>query len=285
MKAVVTGGAGFIGHHAVEKFAGSGWDVRSYDRALDPADDVLGYGSLYSAFRGADVVAHLAAIADVREAVQSPLQAVAVNVQGTAYVLEAAVAAGVRRLLYASTVWVYSGCREDEVDERTLLGPVDHLYTATKLAGEQLCACYRDLLEVVVLRFGVPYGPRMRPHAVIPAFVGKAARGEPLTLNGSGEQYRQFVHVEDLAAGIVLAAGANRPSSCYNLDGTDPITIKELAEKVAGAYGVRVAHAPAREGDYGGRFVSSRRAREELGWEPAVPFWDGLDRFVKEYRV
>ena len=114
----------------------------------------------------------------------SPHDAEQVNARGTAAVLEGARRAGVTRVVYASTIWVYSDTEETTVSETTLLPPPAHLYTATKLAGELYCKSYQELygINYTILRFGIPYGPRAREAAVIPAFVNKAFAGEPLTL-------------------------------------------------------------------------------------------------------
>ena len=163
-----------------------------------------------AALAGCDAVVHLAAAADVDEVATDPLGAEQTNARGTASVLEAARRAGVGRVVYASTIWVYSDVEAAVVDEDTPLRAPAHLYTATKLAGELYCRSYRELydLDTVVLRFGIPYGPRARPAAVVPAMVGRALAGEPLTVAGDGAQTRRFVYVEDLADGVVRALGA-----------------------------------------------------------------------------
>ena len=123
-----------------------------------------------------DAVAHLAAVADVNDVHAEPEDAERVNARGTVTVLEAARRAGVKRIVYASTIWVYSDCEADAVDEDTLLPAPSHLYTSTKLAGELYCKAYQELygIDYTILRFGIPYGPRAREAAVIPAFVNKA---------------------------------------------------------------------------------------------------------------
>ena len=128
------------------------------------------------------------------------------NAHGTFTLLEAARRAEIGRFLYASTVWVYGNAPGPEPhDEDTPLVLPPHLYTATKLAGEMYCRSYETLygLPGTILRFGIPYGPRARPAAVVPAFIKRARAGEPLTISGDGSQSRQFLYVEDLADGIV----------------------------------------------------------------------------------
>ena len=158
---------------------------------------------------GCDVVVHLAAAADVDLVRADPLDAERRNARGTLNVLEAARQSGVGRVIYASTIWVYSDTPADCHEEDSALCAPGHLYTATKLAGELYCRSYLELygLEYTVLRFGIPYGPRARPAGVVAQFVGRALAGEPLVA-GDGRQSRRFVYVEDLADGVVRGARA-----------------------------------------------------------------------------
>ena len=176
------------------------------------------------------------------------------------------------------TIWVYSDCEPREVDEDTLLPPPSHLYTSTKLAGELYCKAYQELygIDYTILRFGIPYGPRAREAAVIPAFVNKALAGEPLTLAGDGSQSRRFVYVEDLADGVALGLEEVAVNRVYNLASDENVTIKQIAETVQELIGdVEIVYTPARPGDFGGKIVSSERAERELGWTAATPFNEG----------
>ena len=172
--------------------------------------------------RGCDVVVHLAAAADVDARGGRPTEAEERNARGTLNVLEAARRAGVGRVVYASTIWVYSDTERRLLEESLPLRPPAHLYTATKLAGELYCHSYHELygLEYTILRFGIPYGPRARPAAVIPAFVARALAGEPLVVAGDGRQSRRFVYVEDLADGVVRALAPVAANRVYNLVGS-----------------------------------------------------------------
>src|SRR5438132_12155292 len=220
MRVLVTGGSGFIGSHVVDKLRLRGHEPVIYDLRPSPwhnqgpaypVDTVLGSiadrEALERALHSCDAVAHLAAVADVNDVHAEPEDAERVNARGTVAVLEAARRAGVKRIVYASTIWVYSDCEGEAVDEETLLPAPSHLYTSTKLAGELYCKAYQELygIDYTILRFGIPYGPRAREAAVIPAFVGKALQGQALTIAGDGAQSRRFVYVEDLADGVALA--------------------------------------------------------------------------------
>jgi nucleoside-diphosphate-sugar epimerase/UDP-N-acetylglucosamine:LPS N-acetylglucosamine transferase len=226
-------------------------------------------------------------VADVNDVHAEPEDAERVNARGTVAVLEAARRAEVKRIVYASTIWVYSDCEPEVVDEDTLLPPPSHLYTSTKLAGELYCKAYQELygIDYTILRFGIPYGPRAREAAVIPAFVGRALRGEALTLAGDGGQSRRFVYVEDLAEGVVAGLADVARNRVYNLASDENVTIKQIAERVRELLGnVEIVHTPARPGDFGGKVVLSERAERELGWTARTPFAAGVARYV-EWRL
>jgi len=293
MRVAVTGGCGFIGSHVVDKLRDEGLDVRVLDTQGEPHRDdvehvrvnVMDQRALDEAIHGIDVVYHLAAYADVNNVTADPTGAVALNVLGSANVLEAARRNALRRVVLASTVWVYGAARDDRVDETTAfdLAATGHVYTSTKLAAEMLCHDYWTLFKVpfTILRYGIPYGPRMRPSLVIPIFMRKALAGEPLTVAGDGSQHRKFVYVEDLADAHVLALAPEAENQTYNLDGTEEVTILRIAETVTRLLGGRgVEFVAARAGDYGGKHVSSTKAAREIGWTPKIDFETGMERTV-----
>src|SRR3954468_25093654 len=280
MRVLVTGGAGFIGSHVVDRLRSAGHTARILDTRRSPwhddvetvQGDVRRVDDVRRALRGCDAICHLAAAADVGEVIKAPAESTELNTMGTLAVLEAARLEGVNRIAYASTVWVYSDVEADQVDEETLLPCPDHVYTAGKLSGELYCHSYRELygLEPTILRFGIPYGPRARPAAVIPSFVERARRGQPLTIAGTGEQERSFVYVEDLADGVVRALVPAAAGRTYNLAGRETATIRQLAEIVSDQFAeTSIVHTPGRAGDLRGATVNSDRAERELGWRGA----------------
>ena len=296
MRVLVTGGAGFIGSHVVDRLLAAGMAPRIFDvrqsehHATDEVDTVLGDlldgDALQAAMAGCDAVVHLAAAADVDDVARRPAEAEAVNARGTLNVLEAARGAGVARVVYASTIWVY-GSATGTVDEDHTVELPDHLYTATKLAGEMYCRSYAALygLDCTVLRFGIPYGPRARPAGVIPIFVRKALAGEPVTIAGEGLQSRRFVYVEDLADGVVRGLGSQAAGRVYNLVGDESVTVRGIADAVGGLLGgVEIVHTQARAADFAGAEISGARAAAELGWRPATSFSEGLRRYVDWHR-
>ncbi len=293
----VTGGSGFIGSHVVDALLAAGHRVRVLDQRpphRPDADwlpvDILDVPTLTAALRDADFVYHLAAVADVNDVVADPVGAVQVNVTGTAAVLEAARRAEAGRVILASTVWVYSASLPQEVDEETCFAPSTdrHLYATTKIAAEMLCRDYWTLYKrpYTVLRYGIPYGPRMREALVICTFIRRALQGEPLILSGGGTQVRYFVYVEDLARAHVLAMAPVAENRTYNLEGPRPVSIREIAEGVRALVGeqVRIEVGPSRTGDLAPKRVSARRAWQELGWRPEVDFNEGLRRSFEWYR-
>jgi UDP-glucose 4-epimerase len=296
MRVLVTGGAGFIGSHVVDRLRAQGITPRILDVRRSPhhpskvdhaVADLLDIDAVEAAMKGCDAVIHLAASADVDEVARDPAHAEAVNARGTLNVLEGARRAGVKRVVYASTIWVY-GNKTGTVSEEDPVELPDHLYTATKLAGEMYCRSYAALygLQCTVLRFGIPYGPRARPAGVIPLFVTKALAGEPLTIAGEGLQSRRFVYVEDLADGVVRGLSAHATGRTYNLVGDESVTIRGIADTVRDLVGeLRVVHTPARTADFQGAEVCGARAAEELGWRPQTSFADGVERYLEWHRA
>src|SRR4051812_13456459 len=293
-RVLVTGGAGFIGSHVVDKLREAGHKPVLYDVRPSPfhvngnrPDTIIGsildIEALTRAMCGCDAVMHLAAAADVGEVEKAPVASEELNSRGTLAVLEAARNAKVERVVYASTIWVYSDVDADRVDEDTPLCAPAHLYSATKLAGELYCRSYAELygLEYTILRFGIPYGPRARPAAVVPMFVNKALAGDPLTLAGGGLQTRRFVYVEDLAEGCVAGLATGAAGRIYNLVSNEDTSIADIAERVQEIFGnVEIVHTEGRAGDFKGAEVDGSRAERELGWTPQTPFSEGVRRYV-----
>ncbi|CAN5607233.1 hypothetical protein BH10ACT11_BH10ACT11_14690 [soil metagenome] len=290
---LVTGGSGFIGSHVVDKLRDAGHTPRIYDLNPSPhhaegeIETVIGdlhdTQALVTAMEGCSAVVHLAAAADVGIVAENPVASEDVNARGTLSVLEAAREAKLPRVVYGSTIWVYGESGEGVIDEEAPLGMPKHLYTASKLAGEMYCSSYRELYDVpfTILRFGIPYGPRARPAAVIPIFVRKALAGEPLTLAGDGMQTRRFVYVEDLAEGVVAGLADCAEDRIYNLASDVTVTIKDLAETVGEIVGdTDIVYTPGRSGDFGGAEISSARADSELDWRADTPLKEGVGRYV-----
>jgi UDP-glucose 4-epimerase len=208
MRVAVTGGCGFIGSHVVDRLLGAGHHVRVIDTssrwpnaAAEHHDaDLFDDAAMDAALAGREAVFHLAAVADVNDVDADPVRAVRLNVEGTVRVLQAARRQRCGRVILASTVWVYGATAGD--GERAENAPVDlssagHVYVSTKLAAEMLMHSYRQMYgqQFTILRYGIPYGPRMRDALVVARFVRLALDGKPITIAGSGDQQRHYVYV------------------------------------------------------------------------------------------
>lgn len=290
----VTGGSGFIGSHVVDALAEAGHDVTILDRRrrahrgdVEYAQvDVLDQDGLTRATRGATHIFHLAAVSNVDDVHDRPIDAMAQNVIGTMRVLEAARANGSERVHLASTVWVYNeapGTRPAGEETPFYLNGSGHVYTSSKMAAEMACHNYRTLYGVpyTILRYGIPYGPRMREELLIPRLIRRARAGLPLQVAGDGSQFRRFLYVEDLAQAHLRALDPAATDEVYNLEGRRRVTVLEVAELVRELVGgTAIEFVPCRSGDFGGRDACPDKAERELGWRPQVDFVDGLQRTV-----
>lgn len=298
-KVVVTGGSGFIGSHVVDALMDAGHQVTVIDHRVRPQRpdvvfedvDLMDLSSVLAATKGAEHIFHLAAVSNVNYAYKYPVYSTALNVMGTTHILEAARINGVKRVHLASTVWVYNGAPDGRpLDEAVpfYLEGAGHIYTSTKMAAEMICHNYAQLYKVpfTILRYGIPYGPRMREELLIPIFIKKALAGQPLTISGRGEQYRNFVYVRDMADAHVMAMKDAAANQTYNLEGSRKITVLEVAEGIKKILGdhVQLEFVPARPGDFGGKEVTANKALRELDWYPTVSFEDGLKRTVEWFK-
>ena len=290
MRVIVTGGGGFLGSHVADGLASAGHDVTVLDLVANPrhrsvAADLLDADGLRQAFAGIDAVCHLGAVGDVYLAGDKPALAASVNVVGTANVCAAALAEGVKRVVVASTWEVYGEPHYQPLDERHPCEP-DHPYSITKLAGERIARSYAHLkgLSVVALRLGTAFGTRMRPNAVFSIFIRRALAGEPITIQGSGQQGRQFTHATDIGRGFTAALTRGRSGEAYNLVADRMVTIRELAQLVTSFAPTDVVYGEPRPGEVPSATVANARAAEELGWRSQVAFEDGLRELVDEAR-
>jgi UDP-glucose 4-epimerase len=295
VRVLVTGGSGFIGSHVVDRLLMRGHQPINFDLVhsrrhdLDAVEcvtgDILDGSSLRAAMSSCDAVIHLAAIADVDQVALDPVRADLVNTRGTAVVLEAARDEQVRHVLYGSTIWVYGNAPgEHALDEDVLLAAPEHFYTATKLAGEMYCRAYGRMfgLAPTILRFGIPHGPRARAATVVAKFVARARAGESISINGDGNQARQFVYVEDLADGVVAALADEARGRTYNLVGNEAVSVREIATIVQALVGqVDIVHVAGRQSDLAQVRICSERAQAELGWRATTGFADGVARYVE----
>ena len=302
-KVLVTGGAGFIGSNLVRALLERGDEVRVLDnfstgnRAnLEGLDvDVIegelrSYERVHNAVRGTELVYHLGALGSVPRSVQDPLTSTAVNVEGTLNVLLAARDEGVRRVVYSSSSSVYGAQRELPSTEILAPDPISP-YGVAKLAAEHYCISFSrvyESFESVVVRYFNVFGPRQSPRsqyaAVIPLFITAIAEGEPITIEGDGEQRRDFTYVSNVVDGTLRAADTPGVSGrVFNVAASAPATVNEVAETIGRILGKEITRreAPARAGDIRDSWADVTAAREALGFEPQVGLDDGLRRTVE----
>lgn len=303
MKCVVTGAAGFIGSHLAERLLADGHEVLGidcftdyYPRPLKEANlarlrDHAGFrlveerlqdGALARHLEGAASVFHLAAQAGVRASWGREFAHYTEhNVLATQRLLEAALAAGRPRVVYASSSSVYGDSSVLPLREDGPCQPVSP-YGVTKLAAEHLARLYHRNhgLETVSLRFFTVYGPRQRPDMAFHRFLKAARDGQPLTLYGDGTQTRDFTFVDDIVSAARAAALSGRPGCVYNVGGGERVALHEvlrLVETVAGRR-LQIQRQDAQMGDMKDTFADTSRAASELGFRSTVPLAAGLER-------
>ncbi|MFQ5415892.1 MAG: SDR family oxidoreductase [Myxococcota bacterium] len=305
--ALVTGGAGFIGGHLVERLLAENWSVRvlddfssgreanlagCLDRATLLRGDVRDQDVVSRAVEGVDVAFHLAAIPGVQQSVAEPLRTHRVNVEGTLTVLEAARLGGVRRVVYAASAAVYDDSPALPKTESMEPGPVSP-YGVQKLTGERYCGLYHDLhgLETVSLRYFNIFGPRQDPRseyaAVIPRFVSAAIAGEPAVIYGDGEQTRDFTFVSDAVAANLLAADAEGAAGqVMNIAGGHQTSLNRLWEMICDLVGIALdaRHDPPRTGDVRDSLACVARAADVMGYESSVELREGLRQTIGSFR-
>ena len=301
MRAVVTGGAGFIGSALAAALVERGDEVVVVDNLAASSKEDVPPGAelavvdirhtedLLEPFAGADVVFHQAAIKSVPRSIAEPVLVHETNATGTLNVLMASEQAGVGKVIYASSSSVYGGAAGGRSREDMAPRPLSP-YGVSKLAGEYYCAVWAGLGKVnaVSLRYFNVFGPGQKATsmyaAVFPAFISALLEGRQAEIFGDGEQSRDFTFIDDVVAGNILAAEKDvTPGIVMNVAGGDPRTVNEVYDTVAKIVDVRAepTYLPERPGDIRHSFADSTRAREELGWEPRVPWDDAVARTVE----
>jgi UDP-glucose 4-epimerase len=299
MRALVTGGAGFIGSNLIRLLSARGHDVVAFDNLssgfranLDGVDrvrlvegDIRDPVALGTAIEGVDTVFHLAASVGNARSIARPIEDAEINVLGTLQVLEAARRHGVRKIVCSSSAGIFGELKTLPIREDHAVEP-DSPYGASKLAAEKQCLAYAKLypLECVCLRYFNVYGENQRFDAygnVIPIFVHRLLRGEPLVIHGDGEQTRDFVFAEDVAEANYRAAVAQGVSGAFNIGSGTRISINALVRTLSqlSAITPRVEHGPPRPGDVRDSLADISLAHATLGYAPAVDLVNGLTRY------
>ncbi len=306
---IVTGGAGFIGSHLVERLVKDGHLVRVIDNLLTgkrsnlahlPADSYEFYevsitdlAALREIFNGADYVLHQAALPSVPRSIDDPLTTHEMNVTGTLNVLIAAKENGIKRVAYAASSSAYGDVDAEFKDESMQPRPLSP-YGVTKLAGEYYCQAFTNVygLETVALRYFNVFGARQdetsQYAAVIPKFAAAMLNGQPPTIYGDGEQSRDFTYIDNVVYGNLLALTApHAAGQVMNLATGGRITLLELVDKMNVLLGTQLApaHLPTRTGDIKHSRAAIDKAVDLLDFRPIVDFDTGLARTLEWFKA
>ena len=310
MRILVTGGAGFIGSHLVEKLLSNGHDVSILDDFNDFYDPQIKHANIRGV--AADIgihrvdlrdsaavnrlfhrekfeaIAHLAARAGVRPSIRQPQLYYDTNVSGTLHLLEAARLTGIERFVFASSSSVYGSARTVPFSEDLHLTQTISPYAATKIAGEFLCSTYSHLyqMRVIALRFFTVYGARQRPDLAIHQFTKRIHAGEPIDQYGDGTTRRDYTYIDDTIQGVLAALAYAGPLfDLFNLGESETIQLKDLIAEIEKAVGrkAKINQLPEQPGDMPVTCADISKARKLLGYNPTTSLSAGLPKFVEWY--
>src|SRR6266699_179771 len=307
MRILVTGGAGFIGSHLVEKLLAVGHEVAILDDFNDFYDPQIKHANIASFAKDVTIhhvdlrdsasvrnlfhrekfqtIAHLAARAGVRPSIQYPQLYYDTNVSGTLHLLDAARVTGLERFIFASSSSVYGISKTVPFSEDQHLSQTISPYAATKIAGEFLCSTFSHLyqMRVVVLRYFTAYGPRQRPDLAIHQFTRKIYAGEPIDQFGDGSTRRDYTYIDDIIQGTMASLTYGGPLfDIFNLGENETIQLKDLITAIENALGkkAKINRLPEQPGDVPLTCADISKARKLLGYVPATRLSEGLPQFI-----
>ena len=307
MRILVTGGAGFIGSHLVERLLAAGHEVAILDDFNDFYDplikraniaavsknvaihhvDLRDAAAVRNVFHGEkfDTIAHLAARAGVRPSIQHPQLYYDVNVGGTLHLLEAARLIGVERFIFASSSSVYGVSKTVPFSEDLHLTQTISPYAATKIAGEFLCSTFSHLyqMRVVALRFFTVYGARQRPDLAIHQFTKRIQAGQPIQQFGDGSTRRDYTYIDDIIQGVMASLNYDGPLfDLFNLGESETVPLTELIAAIEKLLGkkAKINELPEQPGDVPLTCADISKAKKLLGYNPKTKLHEGLPKFV-----
>ncbi len=294
-KLIVTGGAGFIGSHLVDKLIASGHEVTVIDnlmlstkkfvnpKAKFVKADIRDYKKIAKYFDGVEAVFHVAADPRLPTSVEDPISTHEINVTGTLNVLEAARQAKVKKVIFSSSCAAYGDIKKLPVKESDEMKPLSP-YGLHKMMGEQYCRLYSSLfgLETVCLRYFNVFGPRKLAGGsypmVIPLFIDQRKHGQKLTVVGDGKATRDYIHVSDVVNANILAWKSKvNDGMAVNVGSGREISVNEIAKLIGG----EKTNLPAREGEMRRALADNALAKKMFGWKPMVKFEDGIKELLE----
>jgi UDP-glucose 4-epimerase len=309
LKVLVTGGAGFIGSHVVDRLVEEGYEIRVLDdlstgklgniqsylssgKVEFVRGDIRDASLVNKILEGVNVVIHMAALVSVPLSVENPNLTFDINLLGTLNLLRSSIVKHIDRFVFISSCAVCGDPESLPVTEQARTNPISP-YAESKLIGERYCLGFseRQLLHSVVLRFFNVYGPRQGMNeysGVITRFIDRCKQKLPLTIYGDGSQTRDFVNVKDVAEAILASTKSNKAEGeIFNIGSGKPTTIKELAETVLELTGVgsKISYEKPRAGDIKDSYADITKAKKFLSYDPKVSLREGLQMLLKEKKA
>jgi UDP-glucose 4-epimerase len=295
MKVLVTGGSGFIAAPIVKKILEKGYNVKVLDlkepdfkhKNLEFAKKSI-MDEIETDMKGSDIVLHFAAILGVDNSDKRPLDTMKINLEGSVNVFKSAMSAGVKKIIYASSSEVYGEPRELPIKEESTKGPVS-TYGVSKLAAEIYAKAYNYEFgtDIRIVRFFNVYGPGQAENWVVPIFLNRALRNDPIKVFGDGKQTRCFTYVDDIADGVITVMEKGEKGMAYNIGNNQPTTMSELAKLakeatksksdiIISGYG-KETRLREREIEYRIPDISKMAA---IGWKPKIMIKEGIQRMI-----
>lgn len=282
---LITGGKGFIGSYLVEDLSKDN-NVKVFD--IQDGKDIKDFEILKRELKNVDVVFHLAGLISVEESMRKPLDYIENNIVGSYNLLKAASETGVKKIVFASSASVYGDYPENPKKEDTLMIPKSP-YAFAKITVERLMDKFNgNELKTISLRFFNIYGPRQKLNssyaAVIPIFISKALNNEDLTIDGDGNQTRDFIYIEDIVSACILAA--EKGSGVFNIGSGKPISINDIAKMIIELTGSKskIRHVENRAGDIVHSLSDISKAKDTLGFEPKYDIRAGLKKTIEWFK-
>ena len=309
---LVTGGAGFIGSHLCEKLVDEGYYVVNIDNFNDYYNPYIKHINILSVKKHAnyslvqgdirnndtlneiftkykiDLVIHLAALAGVRNSLESPNEYIDVDVCGTVNLLEHCKKYKVKKVIFASSSSVY-GNKDMPFTEKLNVDSQASVYAAAKAAGELCCRTYNNLygIQIICLRFFTVYGPRQRPEMAIHKFTRLIDEGKEITIYGKGSTSRDYTYIEDIVNGIILASNYECNFEIFNLGNSITVSINELIELIEKKLGklANKKYTEIQSGDVINTWADISKSKKLLNFAPKIGIDEGIERFVNWYNI
>ena len=314
---LITGAAGFIGSHLVDKLLNEGNKVIVVDNFCDFYNPEIKENNVkhnlsnpnYKLYRAdirdrnelakvfnenkIDVVIHLAAMAGVRPSIDNPIYYQEVNCVGTQNILEKMKLHNIKKLVMASSSSVYGNCKEVPFKENMIVDFAISPYAATKKANEVMTHVYHKLFDfnVIMLRFFTVFGPRQRPDLAINKFTRLMLNNEPIPMFGDGTTSRDYTYIDDIVDGIIKSCDyVENNKDVYeilNLGNSSPVSLKEMINTIADVLGKtpNIQELPMQPGDVERTFADISKAKKLIGYNPKTSFKEGIENFVKWYKI